>query len=318
MWVHASASTVEVLAPAKLNLFLEVIEKRADGYHEIETLMLPVSLWDSLYFSPSVSERPSAAQTPAVVFSGEWANGAWRGDEAEIGFDDSTIQHQIPQGGDNLVVKAVELLRRRAGTDAGATIRLVKRIPMAAGLGGGSSNAAAALVAANLAWRLGYSARELAPLAAQLGSDVPFFLARTAAICRGRGERVEPLEPRALCHFVIVQPPQGLATAEVYRHCRPVSSPRTSGMLVEAVRRGDLRSAGRLLHNTLEPAALRLSPWIAQLKEDFQRLRVVGHQMSGSGASYFGWCANFGYARRAASQLRGLGWKNVYVVRGRL
>jgi 4-diphosphocytidyl-2-C-methyl-D-erythritol kinase len=316
MWIHASADTVEVWTPAKLNLFLEVLEKRADGYHEIETLMAPVSLYDSLVFSSSPVERETTTQESAIVFAAEWAHPAR--EVADAGSDHSTNQHQIPQGADNLVVKAVELLRRRAGTDAGATIRLVKRIPMAAGLGGGSSDAAAALVAANLAWRLGYDARALTPLAAELGSDVPFFLARTAAICRGRGERVEPLEPRALCHFVIVQPPQGLATAEVYRRCRPADSPRTCGALLQAVRRGDLGTAGQLLHNALEPAAQRLSPWVARLKDDFQRLGFAGHQMSGSGTSYFGLSTSAGHARRAASRLRSLGWRTVYVVRGRL
>jgi 4-diphosphocytidyl-2-C-methyl-D-erythritol kinase len=293
-------NVVEVLAPAKLNLFLEVLGKRPDGYHEIETLMVPVSLYDHLSFEGGTNAR--------IAFLGQWANRGWGGGSANC--------HPIPQGADNLVVKAVELLRRRAGTDAGATIRLVKRIPMAAGLGGGSSDAAAALVAANAAWRLGYSARELMPLAAELGSDVPFFLAGGAAMCRGRGERVEPLGPRALSHFVIVQPPEGLATADVYRQCRPADSPRTCGTLVEALRRGDVRAAGRALHNALQPAAELLSPWIHRMKEDFGRLKLAGHQMSGSGTSYYGLCASAAQARRAGAQLRSLGWRNVYVVSG--
>ncbi len=349
MWMQTLASTttaftVEVRTPAKLNLFLEVLGRRADGYHELETLMVPVSLWDWLSFSslpPGAAHESGTIESgpgqlgshaSAIVFSGQWASQGWGGDQDHspspptasssrgAGPDGSSNQHPIPQGADNLVVKAVELLRRRAGTDAGATIRLVKQIPLAAGLGGGSSDAAAALAAANVAWRLGYSARELMPLAAEVGSDVPFFLARAAAVCRGRGERVEPLGPLALCHFVIVQPPEGLATADVYRRCRPAASPQTSGALVAALIaalcRGDLCAAGRHLHNALQPAAEQLSPWIARMKEDFDRLGLAGHQMTGSGASYFGLCLSARQARRAGARLRSLGWRNVYVVSG--
>ncbi len=105
--------------------------------------------------------------------------------------------HDVPEGADNLVVRAVELVRRRAGVRRGASLELVKRIPAAAGLGGGSSDAAAALVAANEGWRLGRSPGELAAWAAELGSDVPFFLADSSAVCRGRGEQVEPVEGSA-------------------------------------------------------------------------------------------------------------------------
>ncbi len=331
MWIHASASAVEVRTPAKLNLFLEVLGQRADGYHEIETLMVPVSLCDWLSFSmPAASAHaPGTSQSgtaSSIDFSGQWANRGWGGDRehsprapapgGRCAADGPRNPQPIPPGADNLVVKAVELLRRRAGTDAGATIRLVKRIPMAAGLGGGSSDAAAALAAANVAWRLGYSARELMPVAAEVGSDVPFFLAGSAAVCRGRGERVEPLRPQTLSHFVIVQPPDGLATADVYRQCRPASSPRTSGALVAVLRRGDLTAAGRQLHNALQPAAEQLSPWIARLKEDFERLALAGHQMSGSGTGYFGLCRSARQARCAGARLRGLGWNSVYVVTG--
>ncbi len=347
MWIHASASAVEVRAPAKLNLFLEVLGRRADGYHEIETLMVPVSLCDWLSFAPlpagsarlpgtTESDTASSDTASSIIFSAGWASTAWERPGGAAPDESGGREHSpqaparsgrraadgpvspqpIPQGADNLVVKAVELLRRRAGTDAGATIRLVKRIPLAAGLGGGSSDAAAALAAANIGWRLGLSARELMPLAAEVGSDVPFFLAGAAAMCRGRGERVEPLRPQALSHFVIAQPPAGLATAEVYRRCRPADSPQGCGALIAALRRGDLSAAGRRLHNALQPAAEQLSPWIDQLKEDFARLDLAGHQMSGSGTSYFGLCRSAGQARRAGARLRSLGWSSVYIVTG--
>ena len=142
MQVHRSAVEIVVQTPAKLNLFFEVLAKAADGYHEIETLMCPVDLYDTLYFEEDVSGRLSLACQWATMLGGP--QGA--------GFD------SVPCGPENLVMRAVELLRRRTGVCRGASLRLVKRIPAAAGLGGGSSDAAAALVAANLGWNLGLSA----------------------------------------------------------------------------------------------------------------------------------------------------------------
>ena len=146
--------------------------------------------------------------------------GYWPVRSGGSGFED------VPRDGKNLVLRAVELVRRRTGTKQGARLRLIKRIPTAAGLGGGSSDAAAALVAANLGWKLGLSLPELAALAAELGSDVPFFLNRGPAVCRGRGERIEPADGLGLMNFVVVRPPEGLATAAVYGVCRPAASPR--------------------------------------------------------------------------------------------
>ena len=143
MQVHRSAVEIVVQAPAKLNLFFEVLAKRADGYHEIETLMCPIDLYDTLYFKETSSRKLTLACQTAT------AAARVRG----AGFDG------IPCGEENLVMRAVELLRRRAGVCRGAGLRLVKRIPARAGLGGGSSDAAAALVAANLGWNLGLSRR---------------------------------------------------------------------------------------------------------------------------------------------------------------
>ena len=211
MQIHRSAVEIVVQTPAKLNLFFEVLARRADGYHEVETLMCPIDLFDTLYFK----EEPSGK----LVLECQWAT--MMGGPQGAGFD------SVPRGPDNLVMRAVELLRRGAGVCRGASLRLVKRIPAAAGLGGGSSDAAAALVAANLAWSLGLSQTELAQAAAQLGSDVPFFLGGGAAICRGRGQRMEPVGELGPLDFVVVRPPAGLATAAVYGVCRPAQRPRS-------------------------------------------------------------------------------------------
>jgi len=290
---------VVVHAPAKLNLFFEVLGKRRDGYHEIETLMVPVDLYDTLYFK----EEPSGqVSLDCQRVSGRWAS---NGPEPM----------EVPKGAANLVVQAVKLLRRRAGLRRGAVLRLVKRIPIAAGLGGGSADAAAALVAANTGWGLNWPQTRLARLAAELGSDVPFFLRRGPAICRGRGEQVQPVSGLTLLHFVVVRPPEGLSTPDVYGACRPAQQPRRVQPVVDALARGNLAETGRLLFNRLQPAAKRLSPWIERLENLLARQDCLGNLMTGSGTCYFGLCRHARQARRAAKRLEANGVGMAFAVR---
>lgn len=291
-------SQIVITTPAKLNLFLEVLAKRSDGFHEIETLMAPVTLYDTLYFR----DEPRGPITLQCEFAVDH--------QQPTGGDES-----FPVGADNLVSRALELIRRESSCDRGATVRLVKRIPVAGGLAGGSSDAAAALVAANVGWRLGYSREHLAELASQLGSDIPFFLYGGPAICRGRGERIESLRRFSPLHFVIVRPAVGLSTAAVYRACRPADQPLDAQGLGAAINTGDLSRIGRLLHNRLQPAAESLTPWIERMKREFEQFDVVGHQMSGSGTSYFGLCRNARHARHVAGRLRSRGQGQVFAVR---
>jgi len=304
MRFHRSAAEFIVQTPAKLNLFLEVLGKRDDGYHEIETLICPIDLYDTLYFKKELSGRIELQCERLPEF----------GDRDGRGTNLDKVG-QLPQGGENLVVRAVELLRRRAGVDFGANIRLVKRIPMAAGLGGGSSDAAAALVAANEVWDLGRSPGELALVAAELGSDVPFFIAGGAGVCRGRGELVKPLAVAGVLDFVLVHPPAGLSTAVVYDACRPAPVPETLRPLQEALLEGKTEQIGRLLFNRLRPAAESLSPWIRRLERAFSREDFLGYGMSGSGTSYFGLCRHAGHARRVARRLQANGAGSVFAVR---
>jgi 4-diphosphocytidyl-2-C-methyl-D-erythritol kinase len=299
MYVHRSGSELVVEAPAKLNLFFEVLARRADGYHEVETLMCPIDLYDTLYFGEGPSKQLELTCQRVLGASG------LTGSASAV----------LPAGRENLVLRAVELLRHEAGVGLGARLRLVKRIPIAAGLGGGSSDAAAALVAANEVWGLGHSPQELAQFAAQLGSDVPFFLVGGAAICRGRGERVEPLAVAGGLHFVVVYPPEGLSTAAVYDACQPADHPRTVAPLLDALGQGDLRQTGRLLWNRLQPAAETLSAWIGRLLRAFAEEDCLGHAMSGSGTSCFGLCRHARHARRVAKRLQANGVGSVFVVR---
>ena len=300
MHLHRSPRGLVVQAPAKLNLFFEVLAERDDGYHEIETLVYPITLYDTLYFKEDASRR---IELGCNRFSGSWGtNGPGLGD--------------VPVGAENLVVRAVELLRRRADVSRGASLELVKRIPSAAGLGGGSSDAAAALAAANAAWKLGWSRTQLGRLGAELGSDVPLFFAHGPAVCRGRGEQVEPVAGLGPLHFVVVRPPAGLSTAAVYQACRPASRARSLAPLLDALRQGNLARAGRLLFNRLQPAAETLSPWIRRLRRELGGMDCLGHQMTGSGTCYFGLCRHARQARRMARRLQAKRVGVAFAVRG--
>lgn len=306
MYVRRRGTVVEVQTPAKVNLFLEVLSRRADGFHEIETLMAPVGLFDRVSLA--------ANSTGTLSLTCRWSCGV-ESQRRRGGTADASVWEAIPAGEDNLLLKSVRRLREVSGVQQGADIALVKRIPAAAGLGGASSDAAAGLVAANIAWGLGWSRQQLAAVAAELGSDVPFFLQGGPCLCRGRGERIEGVSGWRPLHLVVVRPPGGLSTAQVYGACRPADRPRSAGAIVDAVRGGDAASVGRLLFNRLEEAAQRLSPWIERLRVAFGRLDCLGHQMSGSGTSFVGICRHADHARRVAARLRAAGWGAVFAAR---
>jgi 4-diphosphocytidyl-2-C-methyl-D-erythritol kinase len=303
--VRCGAQTI-VWAPAKVNLFLEVLGRRDDGYHEIETLMTAIGLYDTLYFDADL--------TGLIRFRASWAGGERGRRKLEHDEAPGATGGELPQGPANLVVRAAELLRERAAINAGAHMRLVKRIPMEAGLGGGSSDAAAALVAANIGWDLNWPRAKLAQLAAELGSDVPFFLGSGTAVCRGRGERVSALPGFGRLSLVVVRPPAGLNTAAVYARVSPAGEPvSVTSMLQAGYARGSV-GLGRGLVNRLQLAASQLCPSIAQLAAHFQRLDLLGHQLSGSGSGYFGLCRHARQARRTAQLLRARRAGRVYCV----
>jgi 4-diphosphocytidyl-2-C-methyl-D-erythritol kinase len=267
---------VVVWAPAKVNLFLEVLSKRADGYHEIETLMVAVTLFDTL----EIKEES--------------------GGDIRL----ATNYPQLSTGSNNLVRRAAALLKDETGCKLGASIGLHKRIPMEAGLGGGSSDAAAALLGLNLQWKLGLDRAELMGLAAKLGSDVPFFLDGSAAWCTGRGEKVEPLAQGRVLWMILVCPLVGLATAGVYQRVEVSSDPVAGGDIRAALASGDVEKIGRHMHNRLEPAALphcqQAASWLGILKT----LQPAGQLLSGSGSTVFGLCRDRSEALRVARAIR--------------
>jgi 4-diphosphocytidyl-2-C-methyl-D-erythritol kinase len=299
MDLRTSGSLIEVRAPAKLNLFLEVFGRRDDGFHELETLMTAVSIYDSLYFQPLADGTLRLDCRWSLGIAARQAAGACGG---QVG--------DLPPEAENIVYRAIERLRETAAPGAGAAITLVKRIPAAAGVGGASSDAAAALLAANEAWQLGWSMERLAEFSATIGSDVPFFFTSGAcgpgtAVCRGRGERVEPISGLPRLSFVVVRPPWGLSTAEVYRQHRAPVAPWSLASFLSAAQDRNTPGLAARLANRLEAAARHVSPAAEELQLEFERCRMRGHRMSGSGSSRYGICRHDRHARRTAALLRG-------------
>lgn len=262
-------------ARAKINLTLEVLGKRPDGYHEVEMVMQSIELHDYLAFSPTSGEI-----TLTVEGDG------------------------LPAGAQNLVYRAADLLRSHSGIRQGASIHLKKTIPVEAGLAGGSADAAAALIALNQMWRTGFSLSDLMKLGERLGSDIPFCLLGGTALARGRGERVERLPACPGLGVVLVKPPFGLSTAHVYQSYkqeRNVEKPDHRGM-IRAIEKNDVRAICSHLANMLEPVAIRLQPAISVMKEKLLQAGALGVLMSGSGPAVFGLTPDPDTARAVAAR----------------
>jgi 4-diphosphocytidyl-2-C-methyl-D-erythritol kinase len=263
-------------APAKVNLFFEVLAKRPDGFHEVETLMVAVDLFDTL----ECRDDPTGALTLTCETPG------------------------VPAGPGNLAYEAADRLRRRYAPGRGAAIRLTKRVPHQAGLGGGSSDAAAALLAMNRLWRLDRSLGELADIGSELGSDVCFFLTPPAGWCTGRGEVVaaEPVGRRL--DLVVVKPPVGLATADVYRRVAVPAAPVSGEPARAALRAGDVEDLGRRLHNRLQGPAFAVAPLVETVYRRLADLDPPGCRLSGSGSAVFAVCRDRREAERTAERFR--------------
>lgn len=273
MIIDQTSRTIEILAPAKVNLFLEVLGKRGDGYHEIDTLMCPVRLFDRVLFERTIASSlefelclPSR-RTPAD-------DPAW----------------DIPADSSNLAMRALQLLQAKLGTTQGGRLRLEKNIPAAAGLAGGSTDTAAAVCAALLAW--GQWDRQLAThVCAALGSDIPFFLGDQQRIgiarATGRGEKCELLSATPPLRFLIAHPPAGCATGEVYRRFVLPPTARDSSKIIAACEAGQFSKIGAELFNALQLSASGLNPWIQRQLQCFNEVGLNYCMMSGSGSSCF-------------------------------
>jgi len=275
MLIRHTGEQVFLRTPAKINLFLEVLARRPDGYHDLATLMVAVSLFDTL----EIRSEPGSA--------------------IRLECD----QPGLSTGPDNLVYRAAALVRERHGCKQGVGIRLTKRIPMAAGLAGGSSDAAATLAGLNVLWKLGLSQAELVKLGGELGSDVSFFFATPAAWCTGRGEIVEPVQVGRPLDLVLLCPPVGLATAQVFRGLTVPETPRPGHAVRQALAAGDVEEVGRQLFNRLQATAEKLCPEVEQAHRRLANLHPAGQLMTGSGSTVYAVARDAGEALRIAREL---------------
>ena len=273
-------ATVRVAAPAKLNLYLHIVGQRPDGYHLLDTLVAFAGIGDE------VSVAPHAAIE--LTLAGPFAKAL----EAEV---------------DNIVLRAARALREHTGTKAGAAITLTKRLPVAAGLGGGSADAAATLVALRRLWRLTICDSAIETMALRLGADVPVCLLGRAALVSGIGEVLAPTETLPAAHVVLAGPGLRLATADVYAAfgAQPTTSTaRAARGRLALPSRGAVELASFLAErdNDLEPVACRLAPGVADALEILRSQRgTLLARMSGSGPTCFALFAESGEAAEAAA-----------------
>lgn len=270
-------------SPAKLNLFLELHRRREDGFHELETIMTPFGLFDYLYFQKTDDDSLRLRVRT-----------------------NRRLRHQfVPDDEDNLVIKSLMLMRDLAGCSGGAAIKLFKNIPVQAGMGGASGNAAAAILAANRLWGIHWPKSKLKEIAAHVGSDVAFFLDDSLGRCTGKGEKVQNLWTACRFNIVVVQPQTGMSTAEIYSRCEVPEQPTSSQQLLQSLTTGNLAAIGKALFNRLERFAEAISDDVERLRRQFQRTQCAGHQLTGSGSCYFGLYRNRRSMKAAARILAG-------------
>jgi 4-diphosphocytidyl-2-C-methyl-D-erythritol kinase len=250
-----------VKAPAKINLVLEVLKRRKDGYHDIRTVMHTLELADSLTLT--------ARRTDLVV---------------------SCDRTDVPTDERNLVVKAAQLLRAEYKVEQGVHIHIQKRIPVAAGLGGGSSDGAAALVGLCRFWNIPVDYERLQGLAAQLGSDVPFLLRGGCALGTGRGDRIFPWQAAPGLWMVLVNPGFAVPTPLIYKNLKLPLTRRKNyiTLLRPAISKKNPEKIGEYLYNQLETVTLKMHPEVRRIKEILAACGVSAALMSGSGPTVFG------------------------------
>jgi len=268
---------MNVKARAKINLCLDVLGTRPDGYHEILTVMHPLELHDKI--------KVEALSTGAL--------------EVYCSHPD------VPSGPGNLVYRAADLLRSQCGCSMGASICIRKNIPVAAGLAGGSADAAAVLEALNRLWGLGLGESELLQLGEKVGADVPFCLAGKTALAGGKGEILTPVPSFPGLGVVLVKPPFGVSTARVYSlfDSSPAGPGPNTGAMVSALEKRDFEAVAALLSNVLERVTAALHPEIYEIKKALYDAGAAGAVMSGSGPTVFGLCRSPGEGLSVAARL---------------
>ena len=271
-------SDMELFAPAKVNLYLRITGRRDDGYHLLDTLMVPISLGDDVEID-RIDGAPGSltlhADTP-----------------------------DLPLGEKNTVHRAARAFRERTGRRDPVSVTIRKRIPVGAGLGGGSTDAAAVLRGLNELLEGGLSAEDLQALAVSVGADVPFFIRGEAARARGIGEVLSPVGPLPRLWMVVLFPNLAVSTAQVYRNFRfKLTKPSNNNNLFEKL--NTLDEVAQVMVNDLETVTIGRYPRIARLKDRLNESGAIGSLMSGSGSAVFGLFAGEADANRAFAGFEG-------------
>ena len=271
---------MELSANAKINLTLDILRRREDGYHDLQMVMQSVTLADALTLTPAQGEEGCAASN----------------------------LHFLPTGGKNLTQMAAAAFRAAAGAGGEVDVSIQKHIPVCAGLAGGSADAAAVLRAMNALTGAGLSLARLAEIGARVGSDVPFCVLGGAALAEGRGERLTPLPCLPLCHIVICKPPFSVSTPQLFSRVnvrKIVRRPDTAGVIA-ALNAGDLTGVARRMYNVFEDVLdRRRYGEIASIKAALIDCGALGASMSGSGPSVFGLFPRLEDAQAAQERLPG-------------
>ncbi len=276
-----------VKAPAKINLSLDVLHKRPDGYHEVKMVMTTIDLADRVELTDLYCD------TIQIISHNRF----------------------VPDDERNLAYQAAKLLKEKFGIRRGVSIAITKHIPVAAGLAGGSSDAAATLRGLNKLWGLGLSLDELAEIGAEIGSDVPFCVYGGTAVATGRGEKIEHIPAHPPSWVILAKPTIGVSTADVYRNLnlQSVDHPNVDGM-VAAIKEKNYEKICALAGNVLESVTLNMHPEVAQIKEQMKRFGADVSLMSGSGPTVFGLVQHDSRLQRVYNGLRGF-CEHVYAVR---
>jgi 4-diphosphocytidyl-2-C-methyl-D-erythritol kinase len=260
---------VHTRAPGKINVFLGVGAVMEDGYHEVATAYQAVSLFEDVRAYPA--------------------------DDFSVGFSGSIDCSEVPSDGANLAIKAAKLLARKSGYHGGVRLEIAKNVPVAGGMGGGSADAAATLLACDVLWGLESTKDELVALASRLGADVPFALLGGTAIGTGRGDQLSPALAQGQFHWVLVLPDTGNSTPEVYReldrhrerHARDIrpatSQPTVHANVLQALRAGDAAMLAESLSNDLQAPAIHLAPGLGEILELGEESGALAGLVSGSG-----------------------------------
>ena len=279
-WVRIMADYLELKAYGKINLGLDVIRKREDGYHEVRMIMQTVGLHDRITMEKNGEQRIKT----------------------------ETSLPYVPDGEGNLAYRAAKLLADEFHITEGVTIRIKKCIPVAAGMAGGSTDAAAVLVGMNRMFSLGLSRKELMKRGVKLGADVPYCIMRGTVLSEGIGEVLTELPPAPQCHVVLAKPQVSVSTKAVYGKLRaneltPEQHPDIDGM-VEAIEAGDLDGVVARLGNVLETVTIPDHPEIAKIKSIMMEHGAEGALMSGSGPTVFGIFKDWETADKARQALK--------------